>query len=292
MARIKPDEIKEGDDLQSSTINSTQASVRGVEIAHANIRQEGLTADVIKPNTVFEAPVSISLQQNIATNPTLRSDPSYETAGIVRNNSGAPQYVTVSDIRGNTLGEEVIVRASCRIIMDDYGARTFADCACPIITMGLRYSTNTTGLTPGADEAEYTNECAGTIQSFELAWSGKIPSSSVAYNSGSEADPAFNTAYVGTGGAHDGGIHEFSTVDNTRGMNFKYDFTYQTSWLFSPSGNLDQVHFALFGYAELRSGGAIPAGGGSVGGADGCSVVSYPGFKVRYMHLSAVEVKK
>jgi len=292
MARIKPDEIKEGDDLQSSTINSTQASVRGVEIAHANIRHEGLTADVIKPNTVFEAPVSISLQQNIETNLTLRSGSSYETDGIVKNNSGAPQYVTVSDIRGNTLGEEVIVRASCRIIMDDYGARTFGDCVCPIITMGLRYSTNTTGPTPGADEAEYTNECAGTIQNFELAWSGKIPSSSVAYDSGYEGEATFNTAYVGAGGTHDGGVHEFWPINNTRGMNFKYDFTYQTSWLFSPSDNLAQVHFALFGYAELPSGSTVPAGGVSAGGSDGCSVVDYPGFKVRYMHLSAVEVKK
>lgn len=301
MSRIKPTEVKDGDSLESSAVNQAQSDIRGLEINRANVRQEGLTADVIESGTVFDSPETAGF--NISgTISTLRTDPGYQTGGPVLN-GGEIQNVTVTNLDGAD-GEKVIVRVSCRIKMNDYGARTFNDMLCPIIDMRLRRAQSADGVT--IDEsvaANYSHECSGTRQLFELAWSGKIPSSAVSYGIGTgmfagtgemgvHTDKAANSAYVGTGGTSDDNKNEFALSRNARGRTFDYDFVYQTSWLFDPgSTKYGQVHFALFGFADLRNT-LAPTGMASVGGADGAGQVSYPGFNVRYMHMSAIRVRR
>ena len=302
MSRIKPTEVKDGDSLESSAVNQAQSDIRGLEINRANVRQEGLTADVIESGTVFDSPETAGF--NISgTISTLRTDPGFLTGGPVLN-GGVIQNVTVEDLDGAE-GEKIIVRVSCRIKMNDYGARTFNDMLCPIIDMRLRRA-QVVGLgstVSGAVATNYTNECSGTRQQFELAWSGKIPSSAVSYGihgsmfagtggMGEHTDNAANSAYVGTGGTSDDNKNEFALSENARGRTFDYDFVYQTSWLFDPgSTKYGQVHFALFGFADLRNT-LAPILGASVGGADGAGQVSYPGFNVRYMHMSAIRVRR
>ena len=301
MSRIKPTEVKDGDSLESSAVNQAQSDIRGLEINRANVRQEGLTADVIESGTVFDSPETAGF--NISgTISTLRTDPGFLTGGPVLNGAAIPN-VTVEDLDGAD-GEKIIVRVSCRIKMNDYGARTFNDMLCPIIDMRLRRAQSADGVT--IDEsvaANYSHECSGTRQLFELAWSGKIPSSAVSYGIGTgmfagtaemgvHTDKAANSAYVGTGGTSDDNKNEFALSRNARGRTFDYDFVYQTSWLFDPgSTKYGQVHFALFGFADLRNT-LAPTGMASVGGAGGAGQVSYPGFNVRYMHMSAIRVRR
>ena len=301
MSRIKPTEVKDGDSLESSAVNQAQSDIRGLEINRANVRQEGLTADVIESGTVFDSPQTVGFNTS-GTISTLRKEVGHSTGGPVLN-GGVIQNVTVEDLDGAD-GEKIIVRVSCRIKMNDYGARTFNDMLCPIIDMRLRRAQSADGVT--IDEsvaANYSHECSGTRQLFELAWSGKIPSSAVSYGIGTgmfagtgemgvHTDKAANSAYVGTGGTSDDNKNEFALSRNARGRTFDYDFVYQTSWLFDPgSTKYGQVHFALFGFADLRNT-LAPTGMASVGGAGGAGQVSYPGFNVRYMHMSAIRVRR
>ena len=299
MSRIKPTEIKDGDSLQSSTINQTQSDIRGIEIARPNVRQEGLTADVIKSGTVFDSPNSIGINQSqvIAAK---RADAGYKTLGPVRDSSGTIQNVTITNLDGAD-GEKVIIRASCRIYMDDYGARTFNDMLCPVIDMRMRRAqvAGLGNIISAADPTNYSHECDGTRQSFELAWSGKIPSSSVGQESGVFNDiskQAHNTAYVGTGGDHDDGVNDYNIGATKVGRCFDYDFVYQTSWLFDPTATdskYGQVHFALFGFADVRNS-IAPSGLSSMGEADGAGQVNYNNnhFKVLFLHMSALRIRR
>jgi len=291
MARIKPTEIKEGDALTVSTVNSTQSDLRSLTVGNANIRQEGLNADVIAANAVFDGPTAHSSAVNLQRSALNTSV--YPTFDIIRDSGGTEKYVTVSSVLG-TKSEQVIVRVSGRVFMDDYGARTFGDMFCPTVIVELRKSTavSPTSLT------DYS-VCEGTRQSFELAWSGKIPSGSVDYGAtvGDYTDTAFNTAYVGTGGSYDSVgappelVHDFDLA-NKAGRSFLYDFVYQTSWLHTPSTDQNQVHFALFASAEVRNPVAPPSAYASKGGSGGCGQVSYPGFEMLFTHMNALRVKK
>lgn len=289
MARIKPTEIKEGDALTASTVNSTQSDLRSLTVGNANIRQEGLNADVIAANAVFDGPTAHSDAVNLQRSALNTSI--YPTFDIIRDSGLGEKYVTVDNVLG-TKSEQVIVRVSGRVFMDDYGARTFGDMFCPTVIVELRKSTavSPTSLT------DYS-VCEGTRQSFELAWSGKIPSGSVDYGAivGDHTNTAFNTAYVGTGGSHDldSGelVHDFD-LTNKAGRSFLYDFVYQTSWLHTPSADQNQVHFALFASAEVRNPVAPPSGYASKGGSGGCGQVSYPGFEMLFTHMNALRVKK
>lgn len=285
MARIKPTEIKEGDALDVSTVNSTQSDLRSLTVGNANIRQEGLNADVIAANAVFDGPTAHSDAVNLQRSALNTSV--YPTFDIIRDSGLGEKYVTVDDVLG-TKNEQVIVRVSGRIFMDDYGARTFGDMYCPTVIVELRKST---ALNPVL-LAEYS-VCEGTRQSFELAWSGKIPSGSVAYDSdyGDYTNLALNSAYVGDGGPHDGDENNFND-DNRTGRTFAYDFVYQTSWLYTPGVDQGKAHFALFGSAAVRNPTAPPSAYSSKAVSDGCGTVSYPGFEMLFTHMNALRVKK
>jgi hypothetical protein len=207
MAEVEQKEFQVGDILEKSDIQGNFENVKDTKISNVNIRQEGISEEMIAENTVFQEPYVVGgvtkahtefesdkpFPGGVVTHVTDSLEPIWRVPG------GYTYYWNTKEIQflPKPAGHDTIVRCSCTIFMRDYGSRTFFTGLPPTIGVQLYYlksgipssyattellkdKTSTSIISAGTavDFKDSWFYCEGTRQKFRRAFSSKIPSAS------------------------------------------------------------------------------------------------------------------
>tara|TARA_R100001509_G_C4880333_1_gene219939 strand:- start:1047 stop:2105 length:1059 start_codon:yes stop_codon:yes gene_type:complete len=198
MPRIKSKEFKVGDVINKSDVSSVYGDIATNKLSNINIRQEGISAEMIRPNTVFVGSDKVEIETSYAMDGT-RTMVGSDLIPLWRTPGGYTSYLYPSPTSDTSVlmidepqdGQETIVRCSCNIFMRDYGSRTFFTGRPPTIAAQLYYNTGNLASSStiellkdeassifAADFSDSWVYCEGTRQKFRKAFSSKIPSAS------------------------------------------------------------------------------------------------------------------
>jgi len=300
MSRIKPVEIKEGDTLSSLDINANQSELRAFTVDEENVRMEGISQSHVPSNAIHSATTAFSTQDSsqaaiaIASGWGTSASEWLVFSGIGNKISPLTGTATLNGSKG----EMMIVRASCRVRMADFGSRTFNFSAPPKLLVTLRYALSDTPTWPGT-----WFDAEGTEQQFSIAFSGKIPSTQIPFAdtpglgsalSGEAGESWRNTSLssIGSDDATEPSGADFNPI-GARGLPFDHDFSYQTTWVYDPGTDVSAVSFGLWGRAIMQS--SIewpPSSFRGTRGKKGCSTVNYKGFYISDLQLTSTIIKR
>tara|TARA_R110002012_G_scaffold217560_4_gene388757 strand:- start:286 stop:1368 length:1083 start_codon:yes stop_codon:yes gene_type:complete len=206
MAKVEQKEFEVGDTIEKSDIQGNFTNVRDTKISNINIREEGISEEMIAENTVFQDPYVVEGITKAHTE--FESDKPFPGGSVThvsdsleplwRTPGGYTHFWNTKEIQflPKPAGHDTIVRCSCTIFMRDYGSRTFFTGLPPTIGVQLYYISalpstyatgellkdkDTTSIVTGSTGVDFSRSwlhCEGTRQKFRRAFSSKIPSAS------------------------------------------------------------------------------------------------------------------
>tara|TARA_R100000426_G_scaffold1948_1_gene3320 strand:+ start:19532 stop:20488 length:957 start_codon:yes stop_codon:yes gene_type:complete len=318
MSRLVVPEFEEGDEITSNKFNQLNKALADLKIDGQNIANEAINQNLVKENTVF----SNHFEDGFGST-TITGDRRgiYQLWRADNQNWISKNRITFSDISRT---DKILVRASCRITLPDYGFKTFFEGTNPVIRMMLRYRFNVEDGVTGDDEG--WQNVPSTHQEFSCAFGGKIPSdSSLSFvtcktvggtvttgdftadlsaffhlnHSGRGLNEERSNTGVTTGTS---GEHR-DTTDPSTSSPARYDISYRDSQPFALSVDYtvahlldpliayDNVQFAVWGSHNdwFAGGGDTKAGGAS---PDGCLKPEFFGFFVSDFNLYGYKIQK
>ena len=237
MARITIPEFKSGELVEPETFNQMNESFRTIEIDSENLSIEGIHQRSVSDNTVFDTIVS----SNFNISPTIKavfdSDDLPDVFPLVDGGGTSPvgDEVSFSSVLST---EKVIIRTSCRVTMDDFGARTFSTGIPPWVALMVRKF-----------QSGAWSDLPETLQHFALAFSGKTPGTS--HTNIELPVLGAGDSSVGTGMTYTADIDYNGYRTDDSDMMFDYDFSYTSAYLYAPSTDQTNVSFRLWGFQQL-----------------------------------------
>ena len=162
--------------------------------------------------------------------------------------------------------EQVLIRVSCRVKMDDFGARTFGKGKPPWVALVLRSFDGGEDDPPTEIRSDW-DDIPETLQHFALAFTGRknglarglgsgdhygaVPMTLIVFppDNGLPNDTPYES-YAAD--AHYNALvaHEYGYDPKVYGP-FHYDFSYTFAYLYSPSTDQINKSFQVFGYQQL-----------------------------------------
>ena len=318
MSRLVVPEFEEGDEITSNKFNELNKALAELKIDGQNIANEAINKDLVKENTVFSTHFEDNFTSKTITG--LRNE-QYLLWTADNQNWIFKNKITFSDISPT---DQILVRASCRITLPDYGFKTFFEGRNPVIRMMLRYRFNVEdGVT--ADDDGWQN-VPSTHQEFSSAFGGKIPSDSSlsfatcktvggtvatddttmnlsAFFASKHSDRGLNEERSNTGVTSGTSGEHRDTTDPSTSSPARYDLSYRDSQpfqlsvdytvahLLDPLIAYNNVQFAVWGsHGDWFHGiGDTKAGGKS---PDGCLRPEFFGFFVSDFNLYGYKIQK
>ena len=317
MSRLVIPEFEEGEEIKSSQFNEINDALAELKIDESNITNEAINKDLVKDRTVFSSPKSSSFSEITITGEKKRT---YTTWRSTNQNWINKKSITLQDISST---DKILVRASCRITLPDYGFKTFFDGSNPIISMMLRYRFNSSA--SDSDDANWQN-LPQTHQQFSLAFGGKIASDSslsfltcqtvggsvrvddVTYTlegffTNKHFGRGLNESRTNTGTALTTSAEHRDTTDPNEfgprryslshrdSQPFEMSVDYTAAHLLDPLIDYDNVEFAVWGsHSNWAANGGDTLVGGSK--ANGCSTPDFFGFTVSDFNLYGYKIQK
>ena len=179
MSRIKAPEFKENELISSEQFNELNSHLKSFTVNEENIANEAINESLVEEGTTFS---DVSSIQRTTKDFNTKLESSYLnwkfSDGHWLYSSEAPRgptddgSITLTNIPSTS---KVLVRCSCRLFIPDVGAKTFYAGRNPIVDLSLRYRTN---VSDTASPAEGWQTARETMQSFGMAFSGKVASDS------------------------------------------------------------------------------------------------------------------
>jgi hypothetical protein len=271
MAKITIPEFKSGELLSVDTFNQMNEEFRSLEIDDENLAIEGIHQRNISTWTVFDEHRQEFINKSKLLEKTYDADdlPSVFPISVTPATSGVGNPIKFASILST---EQVLIRVSCRVRMEDFGARTFGKGKPPWVALMLR-SFDGGEADPDTEDRSDWDDIPETLQHFALAFTGRknglaqgmgsgdhygsVPMALYVFPSDNglpnntpyeayDADSHYNAlaAFVGVGATE-------STYDPTVYGPFHYDFSYTFAYLYSPSTDQINKSFQVFGYQQL-----------------------------------------
>jgi hypothetical protein len=329
MARIKVPEFKENEQITSDQFNEVNEAFTGFTVNGENLANEAINQSMVEDESSFSSVQSTGNNLGFfgpSMNPNTNFWRSTRDNWMFSGTTGRGA-ITVPTV---TTNDNVLVRVSCRVRIDDVGAKTFFSGRTPIVKLMLAYRTNVDGGTGDDTGWTFLNE---TCQEFRMAFSTKIPSDSslselTAEQSGvtftstdSEGDEVIMTlkstwlfaagerGLSGTNAtdriadAKGNPIHRDTTDPSETGVDrysLSYkdynslhgDFSYTTGYLFNTNTDLTNVQFALWGvHYGFDDGGGHDAAG-DYGNLRGCKSPTFEKFQLSEFNIYGYKIQK
>lgn len=264
MARITIPEFKSGELLDVDTFNQMNEEFRSLEIDDENLAIEGIHQRSIKKNTVFDDIVSDDFNKSKLLEATYDADdlPSGipdSMGGLTPDTSGVGNPIKFASILST---EQVLIRVSCRVRMDDFGARTFATGKPPWVALMLRSFDPLEGEDdPPTEFRSDWDDIPETLQHFALAFTGRLGglhgfSPYHRYNmipilpSNGEMYKGPLIGYEPSALYNEWGRSTVYDYDPTVYGQFNYEFSYTFAYLYSPSTDQINKSFQVFGFQQ------------------------------------------
>lgn len=233
MARITIPEFKSGELVDPETFNQMNEQFRSLEIDDENLAIEGIHQRSIRDNTVFDDIVVSDLKASPLIKTKWDSDDLPDEFPVYATDIDTSRVGDKISFPSVLSTEKVIVRASCRVTMDDFGARHYAVGIPPWVALMIR-------ITEGGSSS--WTDLPETLQHFAVAFSGR-------------ADLAGTLEKGYEFSIHDGGITGEEAL--YRGLftfpynkAFNYDFSYTSAYLYAPSTDQTNVSFQVWGFQQ------------------------------------------
>jgi len=280
MGRVSPPKVFSGQSVSDGALNAgiAEFDIQSKNIDGLNVRDEALGFEELQPNSFVRnfslwggkgpsrligdyrgAGSASDTDSKARVVPLWRPDDSYSKNG----DAGLPNRPHVKITNNPDNGDVTIVRVSCGIYMDDYGfqtlRRTFEDrFKGPIIGCSLGFKEDSAS----TDGSAYTR-LNSTRQWFQLPWSGAKwnhppkPYIHSSYYSPPEslAERYFDGWFETPTGRNKQWVRSDQWVNGDptdSAMSFCYNFNYQSTYVWKPSGTGDQTGvFALMALATF-----------------------------------------